>query len=143
MFPPECPYCQSNNVHDLGISNPFSGLYKYKCHQCKSEYFGKPIATMSLDRDEFEYGISRNRLKDCPGCGNRSAYYFGGSDMDIECANKTCKFYKPYTSTSRYSFDQDKSYSLSQQEEKMEKKEDDEDTKEISISDIDEPLGDI
>jgi len=98
-----------------------------------------------IDKNWFIFGIDPKKLKKCPGCSENSCYYIGGSDTSVECANKNCKFYKPYTETNRYKFALDKPYEDTIKEEKEEVKEileeDDNDTKEIDPMDFGDMLG--
>jgi len=147
-----CPGCGSKNIIFTG-TRPFSVLKKFTCKICHQDFFVSPIyipgnvlnpsGSISsykdkLDTNSFIYGIPIDQLQKCPSCLEQSAYYIGISPISIECANKKCKFYKPYQKDNRYKFASDKSYekSINQEKEIEELLNDDDDTKEIDPMDF-------
>ena len=87
-----------------------------------------------LDKSQMVYGVHSDKLVDCPGCGLMTCYYMGGGPKDIECANSDCQFYRkpPKEEGKRYFFGTEKPY-----ENDTMSPPDDEDTKELSVDDID------
>lgn len=139
----ECPGCKSKKIQHVG-QQPFSTLQRYKCLTCYQDFLASQmfIPGNVLNPDSFKYGIPHDELKICPGCGNHSCYWIGIGPSDIECAEKYCKFYKPYTKDNRIKYSSDKSYEDSVKEEKeAEAPLDDDDTKEIDPMDFSDMLG--
>lgn len=74
---------------------------------------------MEMNKWKFQTGVDDTELKlvVCPGCGEESCHYIGGGPKNIECLNRNCQYFqlppKPEV-------------------------DDDEDTKEITLEDIDD-----